>query len=465
MRWSRARFVVALSLLAAGIGLGPGCGRRSLVLPDANVLLIVIDTLRADRLGAYGYTRDTSPTLDRMAREGVLFERVITQGAWTPPAMGSLFTSLYPHVHGAVEFKTELSERLLTLPDALQARGYYTMGVQMNPSLGRGFDQGFDSYVKLFKRRDSRTVQHFADRLKELRGRKFFAYLHLMGVHLPYEPREPFLSRFVAPYTGSLLRPQRIGAGDRWTLRQRSLTDADKRHVVGHYDAGVAQTDSNVARILAALEQERVADSTIVIVTSDHGEELFDRRSFGHGHSLQREIVRVPLIVRHPAVRRGGVRVRQLVRHIDIFPTILGFLGMEIPPALMGRDLRKAIENPDVDWQLIGFSESMLEGPPQFAVEQGRYKLLRFEPPTTRGERRTLLEVHRLNAMQGLVELYDLEKDPDERQAIDMGREQDRLVRLMDGERRAGEHLRIEAATEDIEKERLEQLRSLGYVR
>ncbi len=465
MSTPRAQFVVALVLLGIGIGLAPACGHRSLVLPDANIVLIVIDTLRADHLGAYGYTRETSPTLDRMAREGVLFERVVTQGAWTPPAMGSLFTSLYPHVHGAVEFKTELSDRLLTLADALKARGYFTIGVQTNPSLGQGFGQGFDSYVEVFKARDSKIVKRLEGQLKQLGGRKFFAYLHMMGVHIPYNAREPFLGKFVEPYSGTSLRPNRIGAKDRRKLRSQPLTDADKRHVVNLYDAGIAETDSNVARILAVLEAVKVADSTIVIVTSDHGEELFDRESFGHGHSLQREIVRVPLIVRHPAVEPGGIRVRQLVRLIDIFPTVLGLLGMESPRVLMGRDLGPAIENPNQDWQLVGFSEAMLEGPPQFAIEQGRYKLLRIEQPATRHERRKLLEVRRQSALKGAVELYDLKADPDERQPIDAEAPHNRLARVLDGERRAGAHLRPAPVARDIDKERLDQLRSLGYVR
>jgi arylsulfatase len=461
------------SLLAAAV-LGAACARSSTVVPNANVVLVIIDTLRADHLGAYGYARDTSPTLDRLAREGALFERVIAQGSWTPPAVGSIFTSLYPHVHGAVGFRQGISDQAVTLPEALKAAGYATFGIQTNASLAKSFSRGFDSYEEMFGRRRS-IAARFEEHLARVRDGKFFAYLHLMDVHIPYNADESFRNRFVAPYTGSLLRPDRIGVQDQMRLRNlvssrrpgaaKRLTDADRRHVIGHYDAGVAEADHRVGLVVAALERAGVADTTIVIVVADHGEELFDHGSYGHGHSLHREVVRVPLILKHPGLRKRGLRIRQLVRQIDIFPTILGFLGIARPPMLMGRDLGPALLAPEEDWGLVGFTEAMRVGPTQFAVEQGRDKLYRIQPPDNARQRRFLrLVVRAYSLLNGAVERYDLQEDPEERRPIVAPDGQDRLARLLDTERKTGESLRLTTRPEEVDREQINRLRSLGYV-
>ena len=245
--------VVACLVLAMALA---GCSRRPLVLPDANLLLIVIDTLRADHLGIYGYGRDTSPTLDRLAREGVWFERVVTQGAWTRPAVGSLCTSLYPTAHGAAGHGRTLSAEALTLAEAMRAEGYVTLGVQTNPFLrgARTFAQGFDSYEKMIGASGPRVIRRFKQELERLDPQKFFAYVHLMDVHLPYNATESFRRMFEKGYDGSIFGADEIRLRDRTVAQTKRLTETDKRHVIDLYDAGVREADSYVAEILEELE-------------------------------------------------------------------------------------------------------------------------------------------------------------------------------------------------------------------
>ena len=289
------------------------------------------------------------------------------------PAVGSLFTSLYPTAHGAVGHGRTLSAEALTLAEAMRAEGYVTLAVQTNPFLRgpRTFAQGFDSYERMIGASGSRVVRRFKQELERLDPQKFFAYVHLMDVHLPYDAPESFRRMFEKGYDGSIFGADEIRLNDRTVAQTKRLTETDERHVIDLYDAGVREADSYVAEILEELEARGQLDSTIVVVTSDHGEELFDHSSFEHGHSVYGEITRVPLIINHTGLPRE-TRVGQLVRHIDILPTLLGLMDLPLPPGLMGRDLRPAIADPSLDWQLPGFTETMLYGPPQFSLEQGQ---------------------------------------------------------------------------------------------
>ena len=203
-----------------------------------------------------------------------------------------------------------------------------------------------------------------------------------------------------------------------------------------------------------------------MVVTSDHGEELFDHSSFEHGHSVYGEISRVPLIINHAGLPRE-TRVGQLVRHIDVMPTLLGLMDVPIPPGLMGRDLRPAIADPNLDWQLPGFTETMLYGPPQFSLEQGQYKMNRIDPGQGRRQQRFAeRRLGRHNIDRSVFELYDLARDPGEHRPLGPDHpEYASFVSLLGTARAAGAAFRIGAASEEIDEETLEQLRSLGYVR
>ena len=436
-------------------------------VPDPNIVLIVIDALRADRLGCYGYSRPTSPNIDRLAREGVLFERAITQGGWTRPAIGSLFTATYPHSHGAIDARTPLSAEALTIAEKLEARGYFTIGVQTNPFLSRhrNFSQGFKHYREMIGADGPRVVNELVGQLGQRNPQKFFAYLHFLDVHTPYKAPKGHRVRFLERYEGSL-DPVQVRSRLRVYRMLPQLDVADRRYISNLYDSSVSHADEYVGRLMNRLAERGILDDTLFIVTSDHGEELFDHGGFEHGHSMYQEIVRVPLIIKHPRLAAGGLRIKQLVRHVDIFPTLMGFLRLKNPPSIVGRDLGPAIEDPDADWRLVGLTESTLHGPKQWAVQQGHYKVIEIGRATRSHELEflKLFPQHAGSAAADRRQLYDLASDPLEKSPLNDPAMQSRLVALLDAERRAGPPPLTAGPPEPIDPERLEQLRSLGYI-
>ncbi len=462
------RFSAALLGLVAV--LVPGCSRgtRRIEPGDPSVLLVVIDTLRADHLGTYGYARPTSPNLDRLASDAIVFERVVTQGGWTRPAMASLFTSLYPHVHGAVKSNQTLPAEATTLAESLQEAGYRTVGLQTNPFISgaKNLAQGFREYYERYGANGETLMNALFRWLDRHEATQFFAYVHLMDVHLPYESPEANRAKFDVPYHGQL-DPNRVGTRKQILKLLPTLTDEDKQHVIALYDAGVNYADEQIGRLMDALRDRKLLDNTIVIITADHGEELFDRGGYEHGHSLYNEVSHVPLIIRNPRASKRPVRVRQLVRLIDVYPTVLGFVGLNIPSSLMGRDLGPAIANPDLDWDLAGFSEATMYGPPQLALEQGPFKLLVIAPPKGSTEMQFFESFPWMRGApeSGFTGFYDLRRDPGEHARLPDHPLESRLLAALQEERSIASDRALTGAVETPDKETLERLKSLGYVR
>jgi arylsulfatase A-like enzyme len=368
--------------LAAGVALALVAGVLGAVLPPAppprpgtgaaeagsadrpNLLLIVVDTLRADHLGCYGYARPTSPVLDRLAGEGVLFEWAFAQSSWTKPSTASLLTGRCPSQHQTSSEAARLPAGETTIAERLRPLGYRTATFSGNPWITPeyGFDQGVDRFVSVYDERFARVtifmpvlrrVSQLAGRrmrvynrvkyavlgklsttardtklvdgaLRWLRGnrdRRFFLYLHMMSPHHPYDPPPPF-DRFVpdrgrAPVKNHPPKTYHFFAGG------EPLASADLADMVARYDGDVLYADTEVGRLLAGLEQLGLGATTAVVVTSDHGEEFYDHGNWGHGQSVYNELVRVPLIVRVPGAR-PGTRVGRPVGHDAVVPTLLG---------------------------------------------------------------------------------------------------------------------------------------------
>lgn len=460
----RVAFVLACALIVA---LGAQRTRRRGPTGNPNIVLIVLDAVRADRLGCYGYGRPTSPNIDRLAREGVIFDRAIAQGGWTKPSIASLFTSLYPHTHGASGAQSPLPPEVLTLAEKLHELRYFTTAVQTNPFLsgGRNFGQGFDTYTEMIGAEGTRLVAELGKQLETRKPERFFAYLHFLDAHTPYKPPERHRAKFVRPYEGTLdkLRVRsRVGVYEK--LGQ--LSEADKRHISDLYDASVSAVDEYVGQIVDKLAELDYIDNTLFILTADHGEELFDRGGFEHGHSMYEEVVRVPLIMHHPRLAAGGVKVKQLVRLVDVFPTVMGFLGRGSPKGLMGRDLGPAIANPKADWRMVGLTERALHGPQQWAVQQGPFKIIYIARATEPWEVEflKLFPAHPGSTSVERIEMYDLGRDPFERTPLSDLPLQKHMLDVLDLERLAGPGVTYAATPEKIDPKRLEQLRSLGYV-
>jgi arylsulfatase A-like enzyme len=463
----------ALAILAvAALSLSACAGRqpepKSGPAAPQNVLLIVVDSLRADHLGAYGYARPTSPRFDRLAREGALFERAITQGAWTRPSIASLFTSLYAHVHGATRMGTALSDDAITIAEVLRSNGFATMAVQTNPTVtaAQNFTQGFETYVERIGGSAPRVLSRFHEWLDHERPRRFFGYLHFMDVHLPYDAPEPHRHRFVGPYSG-VLKADEIHSRSDVLPRLSRLSDEDRRHVAELYDASINYFDEYLGRLTDDLERRALLDETLILIVADHGEELFDHGWFEHGHSVHRELVRVPFLIRHPRLVPRGVRIGQLVRLIDVFPTIVGMLGLDPPADLMGRDLRPAIADPSADWGLPGLTDATLYGPAQIAIERGPYKLMRVAASHSRRDATfmAVMTAGKTLTGEGAVAFYDLASDPDERRSMMEHPQAERWQRLLEDEQRQSGGRTLAAGPEIIDDEQREQLRSLGYLR
>lgn len=419
-----------------------------------NIILISFDTLGAGHMGCYGHRRDTTPNLDRLASEGVLFERCVAASPWTLPSHVSLLTGQNCSAHGIVTNDYRLGDSFVTLAETLQENGYQTAAITEggNVSSAFGFGQGFESY-------DNGTIQDidltFAKAfrwLEKKRNRKFFLFVHTYESHAYYKKREPYYSRFSADYDGL------IHGSLEFLGRPKSapihLRPADAAEIGALYDSEIAYLDEWFRKLMDRLAALGLAESTTIVVTSDHGEGFGEHDYFGHGNTLYDELLLVPLIMKGPGLPRRLTVGRQ-VRSIDVMPTLLALHGLPIPDGIDGENLLG----------LIG--ESTVEIPPAISeVDTHAYG------PTKKSIR---LDDSKLILVRGggPDELYDLERDPGERNNLvdgrgdDVGRMRERLL----AEVEAGQKKRIEIAGADkkpdrgaIDKSTREQLRALGYI-
>ncbi len=315
-----------------------GDGLRD-ALKGANVLLIVMDAARADHFGCYGYSRSTSPNVDAIAREGVVFERAYTPAAYTLAAMSSVWTSQYPDRHQEdASFAAGLPKDRLTLSELLSAQAIPTVGFVANVVAGslNGFDRGFSEFHDVWKETGSS-----ADRLGDAvppwlaahKGSRFFAYVHFKEPHQPYQPPPPFDTRFgPAGALPAALRHEPL-AQDDWIKAvnngRRPIAPAELAEIVRLYDGNVAFADAMIGKIRAEMEKDGLWDRTVVIVTGDHGESLREHGFIGHNTQVYEESVHVPLVVRFPKGKGpSGVRVRAMVDHLDLAPTVADLMGV-----------------------------------------------------------------------------------------------------------------------------------------
>jgi arylsulfatase A-like enzyme len=361
------------------------------------VLLIGIDTLRADHLGCYGYHRPTSPRIDALAAESVLFEQAISQSPWTLPAFASIMTGVVPSRHGAGEGKRCLSHPCAalgawppTLADRFAEAGYRTGSFVSNGfssaqvGLGRGF-QTTELHMT-----GQPVVTSAAAWLAEQKGAPFFLFVHLIEPHAPYWPGPEDREPFVDPAYDGPVDPALTGRA------LRDWTEADRRHVVDLYDGDVRHADRLVGELLDALRRLGRYERTLIVLTSDHGEELFERGLIGHGHTLYDELLHVPLTVRFPGGAPRG-RIARQVRTMDVFPTVLEGMGMPVPDGLDARSLLGVARGEPGDAALdVALAEFTFAPPERQAVRRPPEKLV-------------------LDVERDWPQLFDLTSDPEER--------------------------------------------------
>jgi arylsulfatase A-like enzyme len=355
-----------------------------------NLLVVVIDTLRADVVGAYGGEGGLTPSLDALAARSARFEEMLAPSPWTLPSVATLLTGQPPQVHGAGRHvgdfaPTALGEALPTLASELARRGYHTAAVYnniyLNPSFG--LERGFDEYAWV-EDDDEVIVDHALARLEELHDRRHFLFVHLFGPHHPYAPPaeacEVHARRFAPDYDGDLgCTAERR---DVPTLDGVVPPPGDWRWIEGLYRAEVAHSDRQVGRLLDALEQMGLAEETVVVVVSDHGEAFFDRLAqldehgyvqADHGHTFFSELLRVPAFVHVPG-RAPGV-VPGAAELADVMPTALHLLGLTVPP-LGGRDLAGRLDGAAATERPTLIADRLLYGPRRWSARRGPWKLV-----------------------------------------------------------------------------------------
>jgi arylsulfatase A-like enzyme len=405
----------------------PGVNRSGL-----NVLLITLDTTRADHLGAYGFQSISTPNIDRLAREGILFEQTITAAPLTLPAHASLFTGRFPPGHGIRDnIGFVLDPHETTMAEILRRQGYRTgafVGSYVLAS-SRGLNLGFDTYRDSFpsvetgralpgglRRRASDVTAEAESWIAGAGSSPFLAWLHFYDAHRPYDLPEPYASLYAS-------RP---------------------------YDGEIEYMDAQVGRILAFLEQRRLLDSTVVIVIGDHGESLGDHGEAGHGIFVYESVMRVPLIIRAPFERLHGRIVDDLTRSVDVLPTLLDLVGIRSPVPFEGTSLVPVMTGRVRTLNLEAYSESLYPlhafgWSELHALRAGRFKVIAAPRP----------------------ELYDLESDPfeehnqySERRAVG----EQMIARLHELQRRSEAFAPAERARVDGEAETADRLATLGYL-
>lgn len=310
-----------------------------------NVIVWSLETARRDHLSVYGYPRPTTPFLEELAREAVVFEDAYSQSCWTRPSIASLLTGLYPAQHGAHLPLHRLGDSVLTLPECLRPEGYITAAFCTNPLIanpGFNYQQGFDLFVHEKSNPASVLVSDLVEWLDSGPRQPFFIFAHTIDPHAPYEAPEGYADVFTGDYEGPLRELDRL---DEEALKGRDdLTEADLAYAVARYDAELLYSDVMLARLVNALRARDLWDSTMLVVTSDHGEELGEHGYWGHKRDLMVEKLRVPLIVKLPGGRYGGERLAGPASGVDIMPTVLAALGLATPQQTAGVDLLSAVE-------------------------------------------------------------------------------------------------------------------------
>lgn len=462
MKHGRWRWVLVVALF------GMGCSERT---APPNVIILLMDTLRPDRMGCYGYERDTSPAIDALAAQGTVFNQAYATSDYTPASTGSLFTGLYPLAHGYVNADYVLDRSNLTMAEIFQANGYHTSGFTANALVGGKYhmDQGFAEFTEVNRALAEDMGAWIEAFLRRSHRQPFLLYAHFMDVHDPYRiPREHWerfgdSRQFAYDMQDSLLHEQFVmdawwGTVQKWWPSEEREAEV-RRYFADYellYDASIAYWDQVVAGLLTVLDEQGMADNTMILIVSDHGEQLLEHGFFGHGNSGYEVGIRIPFIFYDPLTEQLPPRVEQPVSLVDVLPTLLKRLDIDIPPDIQGRQL----------WSLL--SDTAAEGvSPRPVYTEGTFFANR---PFS-----TLIQTYRdgrwkliLDRFRETKELYDLEQDPAE-QHDRFDAEPEIVARLADGLRALyHENLSVfnsqRRASMRLEEERLRELQALGYL-
>ena len=428
-----------LLTLAAACQWALGCGGPS-ERPVRSTVLIVVDTLRADHLSHYGYGRETSPEFDRWAERAAVFDRAIASSSWTLPSFASIYTGQHPQLHGAGEILegeglkiAGIEKDIPTVAELLQNAGFATVAYANNPFLHEKFGvaRGFRDYffvpasntdIRSATKTVDLALAWIDDHLRDHPEQPFFAVIHLFDPHMDYAPKAPFRGRFAGDYVGPLSFP--VSQGAKMRKGNLPMTDADREYVAASYDEEIAYTDQQVGRLLSGLDSRGLLQRASVILTSDHGEELFDHGSFEHGHTGYQELLHVPLAIWGPGVEARNIA--EPVSHIDLFSTILESAGLDSAIELPSQSLLAAAEGRGVSGERPILADRTLHGRRHRVLIRWPYKAIDIEGQTggmlfhlerDPGETRNLIDSERgrFDAMMAEFEKQSPTPDREER--------------------------------------------------
>ena len=405
------------------------------------------DTVRADHTSAFGHSRSTTPTLDALSREAIVFEDAVATAPWTLASLASQLTSRYPAAHGATHKDFQKDPARPTLFDVLASRGFTVLGVTGNSfvSADFGLAGGLDGlwYVEGRAAELNHAVVHRA--LRDWDGGDVALFIHYMDPHYSYVPPPPYDRVFDPDYRGAVdgVNFRSLGPG---------APASDLAHVKALYDGEIAYTDAEIGRLLGRLREQGLVENALVLYTADHGDELLDHGGWYHGHTLYRELLHVPFVLRVPQL--AARRVKEPVSMIDVAPTVLEAMGFPAPAAFQGESLLPVVNGGRRRERTI-FAELQNDRsrPRRFSAREGSLEYIAtVRWPQDAGE--ALLK----------EELYDLAADPGETRGLETAAGRDRLreqgrryIEMASAARRAP--LRATLAPETVES-----LRALGYV-
>ncbi len=445
------------------LGLAVACSKSA---PPPNVLFISVDTLRADHLGCYGYSRPTSPNIDAFARSGALFTNAATEKGSTWPSLTSIHTGEYPITHGVRRNGDMLAPSHLTIAEMLHARGFRTLAAlsNMSDAPNRGFD------VKHLTDRaggsqaewDDDAARFTAKWIKDLQGEQpFFAWVHFMEPHKPYKAPPPYDKVFDPDYRGPIVGNDEL---DRYTLEGVQPSPADLAHVFALYDGQIQDTDRRVGDVLRALDESGRAANTLVVFFSDHGEELFDHQHYAyHSCSMYDGVMRIALAMRWP----GHVAPKTIdwqVEEIDLAPTVFDLLDLPRPATFEGESLTGLVDGKTPRKKSVAFMEYAEREPEKvLAIRDGRWKLILdptgFQPRNP---------PYSWSKPKGFAyeprELYDLAKDPGERTNLaasdptETARLEQELTAWFE------EHEKHRGQAGEMDERTREKMKALGYI-
>ncbi len=433
-----------------------GCDKSKPVPQHPNVILMVLDTLRADHLGVYGYGRDTSPELDTFARENKYFEYAVTAAPWTPASLATMFTGLEPISHGmmppndrseAKENSARLHPNFDTIAELFGAHGYNTVGVTPNPWITKsfGYDQGFKAYHFLLRAPADVITSNAIEALDSLKDSKqpFFLYLHYLDPHDPYDPPGEFATMYPGALPGAFSYSEKMAK------------------FIGLYDGEIRFMDREVGRFFKYLKERKLWENLALIVLGDHGEQFMERGDHSHGFKLYNEELRVPLMVKAPAAYEVKGKFKETVSTVDVFPTLLEFGQIPFSQPLPGLSL---LNDKALMARKSVFSEIRRKYSQKSVITLDGKKLI-MEVPLAEDSAELAVSLERWKN-PSLVGIFDMKSDPSERTVLDDSALYATMREDLETHMQAAVKRRVtgENVPAEVSDETLDQLKSLGYL-